>query len=282
MGEAMIPLQNVPDWRYQRAVQRRRDRCREIHFSHPPEGPRCALIVLSCKRPAAARNLLASLWPLRRLANKMPWVWVDNGSGEAVVGPVRQSGMFRRIISHPVNLGMGAAINDVLTKIEAETIIFVEDDLQYVGRSLGEWVQSCLNIFDEFPEIGIIKLKHKDNWDTMYPYRRIGPMQTTTTGVRFHPWLSSPRWTFRWGQRPWFPCGIHNVWSLGPVMFRRCLWLDAGPIPSGQGRGQAIAAEEEYSKRVNKVWLAARPVDESVQPFAQPVTAESPGYKDEI
>ncbi len=278
----MIHPQNVPEWRYRRAVQQRRERCREIILTYPLRWHRCALIVLSCKRPEAARNLLASLWPLRRLAQGMPWVWVDNGSGDAVVGPVRKSGMFDPIIAHPVNLGMGAAINDALAKVKAETILFVEDDLQYVGRSSGEWVQACLRIFDEFPEIGIIKLKHKENWDTMYPYRRIGPLQETSTGVGFHPWLPSPRWTFQWGQRPWYPCGIHNVWSLGPVMFRRCLWLDAGPIPSGQGRGQAIAAEEEYAMRINGVWLAARPVDPSLQPFTQPVTAESPGFRDVV
>ena len=279
----MTPPQNVPDWRYRLAVQNRQARCLETIFLTTAKAmPRCALIVLSCKRPEAAKNLLASLWPLRRLAKLMPWVWADNGSGDAVVTAVRQSGMFHQIISHPVNLGMGAAINDALTKIEAGTILFIEDDLQYVGRSDGNWVWSCLRIFDEFPEIGIIKLKHKDNWDTMYPYRRIGPMQTTTSGVQFHPWLPSPRWTFRWGQRPWFPVGIHNGWSLGPVMFRRCVWLKAGPIPSGQGRGQAIAAEEEYAKRVNVRWLAARPVDESMQVFSQPVTAESPGFLDNV
>jgi len=63
-------------------------------------------------------------------------------------------------------------------------------------------------------------------------------------------------------------------------MFRWCAWKEAGPIPSGQGRGQAVAAEEVYARRFNKVWLAAKPLD--ICPFVQPVTPESPGFKDEI
>ena len=278
----MIPPQNVSEAVYRREVAKRREACRSIILSNSrPDWAPLAMLVLSCKRPEAAQRLLKSLGPLRRAFPGMPSIWVDNGSGDEIVGPVRNSQLFQTVVAHGVNRGMGSAINESLENIPAELILFVEDDLIYIGHPNNQrydWVEACLRIFAEFPEIGIIKLKAKADWDTLYPYRRIGPMQTTSTGVRFHPWLPSPRWSVRWGQRPWYPSGQFNVWSLGPVMFRWCSWKENGPIPSGQGRGQAIAAENIYGRTYNAKWLAARPCD--FAPFSQPTTPESPGFGD--
>lgn len=272
----MIPPQNVSESVYRQEVAKRIGYCRKLILTTTDLHP-VRLMVLSCKRPREFSRLMESfkmLTPSIR-AFCAPLL-VDNGSGDSVRQIAEQSKFFHHTIYHPGNIGMGAAINDALERYQAEFILFVEDDLVYEG---GSFLSPCLSIFQDFPEIGIIKLKCKANWND-YPFRRIGPLQTTTTGVRFHPWLPSPRWSFRWGQRPWFPMGIHNVWSLGPVMFRWCAWKEAGPILSGQGRGQAVAAEEEYAKRFNRVWLAAKPLD--FAPFSQPVTRESPGFKDVV
>ncbi len=275
----MIPPQNVPDEVYYRESRKRMGYCIEADRCWDnPRHQKVALMVLSCKRPGEFQRLCESL------AGMLPWEpcitsrWlVDNGSGEGLIRYAGSTGLFTHVIAHPVNLGIGEALNRVLDQVNSRYILFIEDDLVLDYSS--PWVEKLCGIFDEYPQVGIIKLKRRANWDD-YPFRRIGPIQTTTTGVRFHPWLSSPRWSFRWGQRPWYPVGTRNVWSLGPVMFRHAIWRECGPIPTGQGRGQAVAAEEEYARRVNQIYIAARPCD--FHPFSQPPTTESPGFKDVV
>jgi len=274
----MIPPQNVSEAVYRREVAKRIGLCRRIIAEDWMRfRPLIRLVVLSCKRPKELARLMDGLVHMPSNEPKIfATLLVDNGSGEAVRRIAESYGFFGDMILHEANIGMGAALNGALSSFPAEFILFIEDDL--VLERPG-FLRGCLDIFREFQEIGLIKLKRKDAWDEK-PYRRIGPMQTTTTGVRFHPWLPSPRGSFRWGQRPWYPVGVHNVWSLGPVMFRWCAWKEAGPIQTGQGRGQAVAAEEVYARTFNQRWLAARPVD--IQPFSQPETLESPGFRDEI
>ena len=276
MVPEMIPPQNVSESVYRREVEKRIGYCRKLVEAGRGMSPLVRLVILSCKRPVEFTRLMESLRPLKVQERvRFETLLVDNGSGDEVKRIVEASEFFDKMVFFRENQGMGKAINYALEH-SAEFILFVEDDLVLEKT---DFLWACLSIFREFQEVGIIKLKRKDAWDAK-PYRRIGPMQTTTTGVRFHPWLPSPRWSFRWGQRPWYPVGIHNVWSLGPVMFRWVAWKEAGLIPSGQGRGQAVAAEEEYSRRFNRRWLAARPVD--IQPFRQPPTDESPGFMDRI
>lgn len=279
----MMPPQNVPDSQYHRDVWRRRARCQDIMDRYASiDRTDVVMIVLSCKRPVELKRLINSLLEFRRKVG----VWalpsrrvlVDNGSGDALLEMARQSGIFTHTLPLERNFGMGAAINEALKTFPCEFVLFVEDDL--ILEADKSFIAECLDIFKYQPEVGIIKLKHKDRWDTMYPYRRIGPRQVTPSGVAFDPWLPSPRWTFQWGQRPWYPAGIHNCWSLGPVMFRWCSWAENGPIPSGQGRMQAWNAEQGYARTWNTKWLAARPVD--IRPFSQPVTQESPGFSDVI
>lgn len=272
----MTPPQNVPDRRYYREALWRREACTQIIRRHSKGQVGTAMVVLSCKRPEALVRLFESMRGETREWRLSESWFVDNGSGPEIERMARVSGLFGEYRIHPQNIGMGPAINDVLDRTRCEFILFVEDDLVLVDGQ--PFVGKCSCLFDDYPEIGIIKLKRKENWSTMYPYRRIGPVQRTQSGVTFHPWLPSPRWTFRWGQRPWYPTGIHNGWSLGPVMFRWSAWKEFGPLPSGQGRGQAVAAEEEYALRFNRVFLAARPMD--FAPFEQPQTEESPGFRD--
>ena len=274
----MIPPQNVSEAVYRREVAKRIGYCRQLVAATQGMSHTVRLVVLSCKRPTEFARLMESLRPLK-VQERVYFntLLVDNGSGRRLLEIAQDSVFFDAMALHDKNLGMGAAINDALERYPAEFILFIEDDLVLEKT---DFLWACLSIFQEFQEVGIVKLKRKAAWDTMYPYRRIGPLQTTSTGVRFHPWLPSPRWSFRWGQRPWYPVGIHNCWSLGPVMFRWCAWKENGPIPSGVGRGQAIAAEEVYARTWNTKWLAAKPVD--FAPFSQPVTPESPGFGDSV
>lgn len=271
----MIPPQNVTVRAYAEHLRRLR---RQGHTCEDVGRAGTDLVLLSCKRPVETYRLMESLAKNRIALAGLVDSWsVDNGSGQGVRLSILESKVFKNKVWFPRNIGMGAAVNDVLGRVKSKYVLFIEDDL--VLDYTAPFVLDCERIFEEFPQVGIIKLKRKTNWND-YPYRRIGPMQEMNWGTRFHPWLPSPRWTFRWGQRPWYPVGIHNVWSLGPVMFRHVLWRQAGPIPSGQGRGQALAAEEQYALRVNTKWIAARPV--GIQPFLQPPTIESPGFKDDI
>ena len=84
---------------------------------------------------------------------------VDNGSNEDLLRWAKKSKFFNIIIHHKTNIGMAAALNDAYKKINGEYILLIEDDF-YIDYSK-PFIKKCINIFDEFPEIGIIRLKIK-------------------------------------------------------------------------------------------------------------------------
>jgi len=260
----------VTDAAYQAAVAKRRARCAKIihewNHLHSWSLP-VSMVVLSCKRPEAVSRLLHSLRGLSDTDRAlMEAIFVDNGSGPAVYHAARPpypAFRFDRCMWNRLNVGMGPAINAILQSVQGEFVLFVEDDL--VLDFNRPFLRDCIEIFREYPEIGHIRLKNKPDWDTMYPHRRIAPARCTSSGAEFNPWL---------------PKGIHGGWSLGPVMFRWASWAENGPLPVKQGRGQAVAAEDDYAPSWNEKWLSCWPVD--IRPFRQPETQEIPGFADAV
>ena len=263
---------------YQTIVDRLTPRCQEILKQYPCSPGVVDSVVLTCKREAELRRLIesgpAELWWRTTL--------LDNGSWYDINFAGYLSRTFGLVIWEPTNLGIGRALNNFIAtrwRTNPEFILLIEDDLvMEPGYADLSWIGQCVEIFNENPHVGIIKLKNKAQWDEK-PWRVIGPMQRTKSGVLWHPWLPSNPWHIWHGNRPWY-AGIHNVWSLGPVMFRWAAWAENGMLPTAQGRGQAVAAEDWYARTFNAKWIAARPV--TVHPFSQPETQQSPGYDDAI
>ncbi len=254
------------------SVKRRRGKCLQIIRDSRRycdfEPGLISLVILSCKRIREFRRLCESLVPFFDGVETYPQVekiLADNGSGPELVDYARGLGFFDRVLAHERNLGMAGALNDAYQKCNGEYVLLVEDD--FVVDYDRPFLSDCLDIFREFPEIGIIRLKNQNNW--WKPFRVIGPLRSTSAGVPFWTWL--PSW----------PKGDNNVWACGSVLFRKVSFFSTGRLPLGEGRHQAVLVENAYGCLYNKTWLAAKAKD--CYPFFQPNdNLESPGFQDDI
>lgn len=226
-----------------------------------------SFVVLSCKRLLEFRRLCETLVPyFHDVENypKLEKILVDNGSGTELIGYAESLGFFDTIIAHETNLGMARALNDAYQRCRGEYIVLLEDDMVIDHDS--PFIQSCLDVFDSHPEIGIIRLKNQNNW--WKPFRVIAPLRTTPSGVEFWTWLPSRD-------------RENNVWACGSVMFRKASFFSTGMLEAGSGRKQAYIVENEYAKKYNKTWLAAK--IKGCYPSFQPNdNQESPGFQDTI
>lgn len=255
----------ISEKRFNKEVAEREEQCSEIirnskKYCDFVEG-KVALIVLSCRR----------WWTLERLMKSMEHFWgevdkyqpfecilVDNGSGDDLIKKTKQYNFFNRIIAHPQNLGMVGALRDIFSRTDAEYILLVEDDFIFdFGKP---FLNRCVQLFKEYPEIGIIRLKNQNNW--WKPHRVIAPLRRTSCGDEFWTWLPSRD-------------GMLNVWAAGSVMFRKASYCSTGELPSVEANmtrdkkmHQGFVYECVYGKKYNKQWLAAKMQDCCV--FSQP------------
>lgn len=219
-----------------------------------------SVVILSCKRLPELKRLCESMIPFFDQIEdykKVEMVLVDNGSGDELINYARDLNFFDQIIAHPVNLGMAVALDDAYSKCNGEYILFVEED--FVLEYSEPFLQKSIDIFLEYPEIGIIRLKNQNNWGK--PFRIIGPLRSASQKNEF--------WT-------WFPSlnGKSNVWAAGSVLFRKISFYSTGSIPKGpnltrdQRLHQGYLYESVYGRQYNKIWLAAKMKD--CYPFVQP------------
>lgn len=261
----------IPRWLLNFWVWRRRRRVKEILAENGTtsryEKGMISLVVLSCKRLPELRRLCESMSRFFREIEhypRMEKILVDNGSGPELLGYVRGLGLFDRVIAHDRNLGMAGALNDAYQQCRGEFIMLVEDDM--IVDYERPFLKGCVDLFREYPEIGIIRLKNQNNW--WKPCRIIGPLRKTTSGVEF--------WT-------WFPSlnREYNVWACGSVIFRKVSFFNTGLLPRGEGRNQAILVENVYGRKYNRTWLAAK--IRNCYPIFQPNdNLESPGFEDKL
>lgn len=227
-----------------------------------------SLVVLSCKRLEMLKGLVESLteYKSKEVYTRLKTILVDNGSGEELLDYCRKSKVFDRIVTHRENMGMAYALNEIYREIESEYIWLIEDDMVIMKRM--PVLDYLVEIFREFPEVGVIRLKDQNNW---WKRRRlIGYARATSSGFSFYTWFPSLL-TRRF-----------NVWACGSVIFRKCAFMHCGNLDISQGgREQANLVENSYAKRFNKNWLAAKPI--SLWPVFQGNTnEESPGFNDSI
>jgi len=261
----------IPNWHLNLSVWLRRSRCeriiREIQNTNELIPGKITMVVLSCKRFTELQRLITSMKSFFSGVENYSLfekILVDNGSEPELVKYAKESKFFDQIIAHPKNLGIARALNDIYSKVDSEFIMLVEDD--FILDYAKPFLQNCVSIMNEFPEIGIIRLKNSNNW--WKPVRRISNLRNSHNGTKFWTWLPSRDKTT-------------NVWCCGSTLFRKVSFLHTGLLPVGEGRNQAVLAEDVYGKHYNRTWLAAK--IENCYPFLQPNdNAESPGYKDKL
>jgi hypothetical protein len=254
----------IPRWLLNWVIRRRRPKTSEIirngkAYCDFEEGL-ISLVVLSCKRLPELKRLCESMIAFFQEVGDYPKIeriLVDNGSGHELLDYAQGLNFFDRVIAHPENLGMAVALNDAYPKCHGEYILLIEED--FVLEYSVPFLQRCLDIFSEYPEIGIIRLKNQNNW--WKPFRIIGPLRATSDGTEFWTWLPSLN-------------GRLNVWAAGSVLFRKVSFFSTGSIPIGpnvsrdQRLHQGYLYECVYGRQYNKTWLAAKVKD--CYPFVQP------------
>jgi len=255
-------------------IQKRAGRAKEIidnshRYCNFKDG-RVSLIILSCRRSNALKGLISSLkryFSEIRDHKDVEKILVDNGSGPGLIEDARSENFFDKIIIHPDNLGMVSALRDAYSKAEGEYIIFLEDD--FILDYSKPFISKSIDIFNEFPEIGIIRLKNQNNW--WKPHRVIAPVRKTASGIEFWTWLPSED-------------GRLNGWCAGSVIFRKASYFAVGQLPEMRENlprkkrlHQGYIYECVYGEEYNKMWLAAK--IRRCYPFFQPnLNEESPGW----
>lgn len=263
----------------QKETNKRREKCTQIIQNSTKFGPfeerLVSIVILSCKRLNALKKLCDSLIPFfKNIETHRPieTILVDNGSGKELIHYAESLGFFSKIVAFEKNLGMTGALRQVYPKVKGEYILFIEDD--FVLDYEKPFIDECIQIFREYPEIGIIRLKNQNNW--WKPYRRIGPIRSTSSGVEFWTWLPDK------GKLP-FTGGRLNIWAGGSVIFRKVSYMSTGDLPEGpnvsrlHGKHQGALYELVYGRKYNRTWLAAK--IKNCCPFFQPNdNKECPGW----
>lgn len=257
-------------------VERRSEKCREILSNSKKycdfEEKKISLVVLSCRRCDVLKRLVNSMkayFGKTELYPRVEKILVDNGSGGSLIRDAMAEDFFDEIISYPSNVGMVKALKGAYRKIDGEYILLLEDD--FILEYDKPFIDKCLGIFNEYPEVGIIRLKNQNNW--WKPHRVIGPIRKTKVGTEFWTWLPSRD-------------GRLNVWCAGSAIFRKVSYFSTGELPEVEQNlprnrrlHQGYIYECVYGKRYNKNWLAAKIKD--CYPFFQPNTdKESPGWEE--
>ena len=229
-----------------------------------------SIIILSCKRINSLKRLYSSLKIfLSEIETYKNYevILVDNGSGNELINWAHSTNFFNKIIPIKKNIGMCAALNQVYQTIDTEFTMLIEDD--FIIKYNKPFMENCLKIFKNFPEIGIIRLKNQNNWGKKF--RRIGPIRKINE-IKFWTWF--PSFNYK-----------HNVWCAGSVIFRHVGYLKLGQINCKDNvsrlnnNHQGIQYEETYGKKFNKIWLAAKIYN--CYPFVQlDQDNESPGWSE--
>lgn len=274
-GQARLISQRELD----QVVSTRQKKCLDILEKYKKQKPYTeglvSIVILTCLRPQVLKRLCESLFSFLEQIENYPHVevnLVDNNSGPELINYAKSINKFKQIFAFEENHGLAGAMQKVYPQLPGEYILFIEDD--FIIDHDQPFLQNCIDIFTENPEIGIIRLKNQNNW--WKPYRIIGPLRKTSNGSEFWTWLPSRNW------RP-FKGGELNGWAAGSVMFRKVSYLEAGEIPTGPnfdrnvGQHQGILYEEVFGKQFNKLWLAAKM--KNCYPFFQPNDEEvCPGW----
>lgn len=260
--------------RLRKEVDIRSSHCRQV-IENPYEycdfkKDKVSMVVLSCRRWRTLKRLLDSSVSFFKNIETYPMlekILVDNNSGPELLENVKKYGFFDKIVNHDKNLGMVGALKDIYQKADGEYILLCEDD--FLVDYDAPFIEKCIRLFNEYPEIGIIRLKNQNNW--WKPFRVISPRRNLSDGTSFWTWIPSRD-------------GINNVWCAGSVMFRKVSYFSTGQLPDlphvkrTEPMDHASVYEYEYGKKFNKNWLAAK-ID-GCAPFVQPNdNDQSPGWE---
>lgn len=213
-----------------------------------------AIVILTCKREKLLKRLIKNLnnflKNIETFKNYKIYV-VDNASNYNENNETCKNYNIKNYLYIEKNIGMSNALRKVYKLINSDYILLIEDDFNIKYQK--PFLKNCIDIFKEFNDIGVIRLKNQNNW--WKKNRIITDLRQTKSKVKF--------WT-------WVPCKNENGWCAGSVIFKKkCLDLAGGiPYSLNINRFQFYVYENYVANKFNKLWNAAK--IENCYPFFQP------------
>lgn len=223
-------------------------------YSKKKNNQNISIVILTCKREQLFENLIKKLKFFLKNVETYKYYdiyVVDNGSNKTKNSLTCKENNIDNYIYFKKNLGMSNALRKVYKSINSDYIMFVEDDFDINYEK--PFLKNCVEIFEEFKDIGIIRLKNQNNW--WKKERIISEFRTTKNNVNF--------WT-------WIPKNEFNGWCAGSVIFKKECYDIVGGLPYSPNinRFQFYIYENYFAKKFNKMWNAAK--IENCYPFFQP------------
>jgi glycosyltransferase involved in cell wall biosynthesis len=258
-------------------VLQRKKKCQEIiantYTYCKIKKEKVAIVVLTYKRWNTLNRLIKSMQPFFdkiETYRNIEKIIVDNGSGEDYIQKIHKTGFFDTIVKNKTNIGMVGALKSIFKEVDSEYIMFIEDD--FILDYNEPFVDKLIKVFDQYPEIGLIRLKNQNNW--WKPHRIISPLRITNNNTKFWTWIPTKDLKL-------------NGWCAGSVIFRKVSYISTGELPDVNSNvsrtnkkvHQGYIYECEYGSKYNESWLTAKVVN--CYPFLQPNdNEESPGWNE--
>lgn len=100
----------------------------------------------------------------------LQFVLSDDGSPQEIKDKMR-SLFFNKYLFSPKNKGLGNNQNRGITAADGEYTLHLQDDCLCHGP--GDFIEVCLAVFDELPDVGYIRLWNKQNLSIPYDIHRL-------------------------------------------------------------------------------------------------------------
>lgn len=214
-----------------------------------------SVVVLSHSRPDVTReSVMSTLDCMKDYDGEVEWIFIENGCNELCYQFFQELDLERKVIVRQKNYGINEGLNQGWALSRGEFVMIHENDWEAVRRA--NFLQSAKEIFEEFPEVGVIQLR-----DPLDPHENHGSGKPL-----YNPWSCHEPILDRAGVKvtkektksghsflmSFFPNGFNN----NPVIIRKELYRACGPYPEAEMGCDPRHGETEYQARVAELGCA--------------------------
>jgi hypothetical protein len=191
----------------------------------------------------------------KALGDKALYIMHDNGSDQHTMGRIRACQWYRKFKQVKwagKNIGIGGGMNSLRAmarKLDAAYYIHLENDWECMRN--GDWLQHCLDIMTNNPQIGIIKLrKQGDGQYEMYPENVL-----KGEAEKYSPWWLSPLPEYVKRGEGFWHCQVERGYTNNPTFLRMA--MVEGWEMKDDVQGYGLEEEDWESRPANEGWETA-------------------------
>ncbi|MCV0439721.1 MAG: hypothetical protein K5880_13930 [Hydrogenophaga sp.] len=214
-----------------------------------------SVVVLAHGREAVTRQSVQStLDCANHYDGEIEWIFVENAGCDANYKFFMDFPEVRKVVISQRNYGINEGLNQGWALSRGEYVMIHENDWEAVRAA--NFFQSAKEIFEEFPEVGVIQLR-----DPLDPHENHGSGKPL-----YNPWSCHEPILDRAGVKvtkektksghsflmSFFPNGFNN----NPVIIRKELYRACGPYPEAEIGSDPRHGETEYQARVAELGCA--------------------------